>query len=86
MSTADQNQMNALHQLVAKQFKDALEGGEITPALLSSAAKFLKDNNVVLIPESQSALDEVAKKYEDLENMDDEDDKHLPFPDVNYGS
>lgn len=80
MSTADQNTMETLHLKLAKRYMEALDDVDASPALLASAAKFLKDNNVVLIPESTDALTEVAEKYESLNIIDDEPTGHLEFP------
>lgn len=78
--TANQEFLEALHKKLAEAFTKALEDPEIKPATLTAVAKFLKDNNVVMIPDNQDALDAAAEKYKEMAESLEDDNKHLPFP------
>ena len=41
--------LNALHEALASQFAEILEGGDPTAAELNTIRQFLKDNDVTLI-------------------------------------
>ena len=81
-NTASQSELNALHAIVAKRYVELLENAP-TAADLSSAAKFLKDNMIILVPESADALEEAATRFKDIKFVDDPDEgKTLQFPEV----
>lgn len=52
--------LEQLHELVAQGYTEELRrqmaNGEITPALLTSASKFLKDNGVDVDPEENDQM------------------------------
>jgi|TARA_Y100000310_G_C20679109_1_gene814839 hypothetical protein len=76
---AGEKEMNALHKALAEAYAKGLKE-DTSPAMLSSASKFLKDNLVVMVPESTDALDEVAEAFKDRNFEEPEDKKVLSFP------
>ena len=74
-----------LEALEGEEFKDE-ETGEVTvfkannPALFTAIAKFLKDNNIVAVPDSTDVLEQMkaqmANKHKRTER------KELPTPDA----
>lgn len=80
MSTATEEQLNALHQIVAKGYVQLLSE-DLSAATLSSASKFLKDNAVVLVPESEEAIAKAADIYRHTKFEDPEETQEpLQFP------
>ena len=77
--TADENFMKALHKKVAEAYVKGLED-DMSPAMLSSVSKFLKDNLVVMVPESQGALEIAAEAFNNREFDEPEEKKLLTFP------
>lgn len=60
MATASENELGALHALVAKVLKDRLGNDELcTAADVNAAIKFLKDNNVTMAPDKDNHLGEL---------------------------
>lgn len=76
---ASSDALGKLHQKLAEVMIEALDGeefedpdtGEVTrfkannPALFTAVAKFLKDNDIVAIPESESATNELMEKLKE---------------------
>ena len=79
MSTASESELNGLHQIVAKGYVELLKG-ELSAANLSSAAKFLKDNAIILVAESEEAMDEAKRVYENTKFEDPEETSTIQFP------
>ena len=77
--TADENFMKALHKKVAEAYVKGLED-DMSPAMLSSVSKFLKDNLVVMVPESIGAMEEAAAAFADRSFDEVEEKKLLTFP------
>ena len=79
MSTASEKAMQALHKMVAEGYVEGLKT-DMSPAMLSSASKFLKDNLVIMVPESQGAMEAAAEAFGDRDFDEPEDKKVLDFP------
>ncbi len=77
--TADENFMKALHKMVAEGYVEGLKT-DMSPAMLTSAANFLKSNNVSMVPESIGALEKAAEAFADREFEAPEDKKIMQFP------
>ena len=77
--TADENFMKALHKMVAEGYVKGLEEDN-SPAMLTSAANFLKSNNVSMVPESIGALEKVAEGFNDRKFVEPEDKRVITFP------
>lgn len=70
-----------MHTKLAEKMLKSLAEEEVKPATLTAIAKFLKDNYIIHVPESQDALEKAAEQYEKLKgDLDDEDSQHLEFP------
>ena len=72
MTKATEDQLGALHKLVAEIYHQELLKEEIAPALLTSAAKFLKDNDITAIVEQDSnlsAIDDLLKAKRNKRNL-----------------
>mgnify|MGYP006277786469 CR=1 FL=1 len=70
MSRANEDQMGALHGLLADSYMDEIkrlkEAGEsIPPSLLTSAAKFLKDNGIDRVAKKGDPEDKLADMLEE---------------------
>jgi hypothetical protein len=73
--------LRGLHKNLADKMVAELSDPECKPATFTAIAKFLKDNNIVHVPESKDALQDAAKKYEGMgDELDEADSKHLDFP------
>jgi len=77
--TADENFMKALHKMVAEGYVEGLKT-DMSPAMLTSAANFLKSNNVSMVPASLDALEKAAEAFNDREFEEPEEKKVLTFP------
>ena len=65
---ANSHELDALHELLAKTFKQELEKEEPAPSLLNAARQYLKDNNVVTNPGYESdGIKELQKAFQDME-------------------
>ena len=53
--------ISRLHNLLAEELVNRIESGEATPAELSVARAFLKDNNIEAVEEASQPLAELAK-------------------------
>lgn len=75
MARAKSEVMNLLHAKLAQVMLEALDGETIkdedgneivfkanNPALFTAVARFLKDNNIVTVPDSADAVDDLKKK------------------------
>lgn len=72
MSKATEQQLGALHGLLATSFAGEIRGymerGEPIPAsVLAAAARFLKDNGIDAPARNNKQLDELANELEDLD-------------------
>lgn len=68
---AKESTLGDLHELIAKEMMRRIESGEATPADMSAAIKFLKDNNITAVPTNTNPL---GQMLDSLENR-------LPFAD-----
>lgn len=67
MSRATENALDALHAKVAEVLTDALKDKEkATPAMISQALKFLKDNHVDA-PAKSKRLQDLTSALDDLD-------------------
>ena len=71
MSRATDDLMDRLHEMTAQSFLEEIErikqmGEGIPPALLTAAAKFLKDNGVDRPQQDGNSVDELASKLPSL--------------------
>lgn len=60
---ATESKLGKLHELLADAYINELKGEEITPALLTSVAKFLKDNGIEAVsddPQMQKLAEEAG--------------------------
>lgn len=72
MSKATEQQLGALHGLLATSFASEIKGyierGEPIPAsVLAAASRFLKDNGIDAPARNNKELDELATELEDLD-------------------
>lgn len=58
--------LGELHEAVANDLLTKIKAGEATPAEISTAVKFLKDNGIEAIPVSKSPLDKLAQEMPDF--------------------
>lgn len=66
--------MEVLHALVARVLSEQLKGDEVTPAMLSTAIKFLKDNGIEAAKGSNNkALNDLASRVGRLAEGDGEE-------------
>ena len=75
MSRATEDTLGALHGLIAdtyaEQIKALVAAGEpVPPALLTSAAKFLKDNGVDAPASTSKKLDRLAQTLPSMDDLD----------------
>ena len=68
---AKESTLGALHELVAREMMNRIESGEATPADMSAAIRFLKDNNITAVPTNTNPLGQMLDSLE----------KRLPFAD-----
>lgn len=57
---APEELLGALHEAVASDLFEKIKEGRATPAEISTAVKFLKDNGIEAVPTKGSALDNLA--------------------------
>ena len=62
MAKASEDQLAELHAALAKAYRQQIESGEVNPALLTSAANFLKHNNISCDPENSEDLKKLQEK------------------------
>ena len=77
--TASEDFMKELHKMVAEGYVTGLKEDN-SPAMLTSAANFLKSNNVSMVPQSIGALEKAAEAFADREFEKPEDKKIMQFP------
>ena len=77
--TASEDFMKDLHKMVAEGYVEGLKT-DMSPAMLTSAANFLKSNNVSMVPASLDALEKAAEAFADREFEAPEDKKIMQFP------
>lgn len=68
---ATEELLGALHDAVASQLLEKVLEGTATPAELSTAVKFLKDNGIEAIPTENNKLGKLAQSLPDF-NTDEE--------------
>lgn len=73
MSTASENELGALHKLVAVMLKDRIKGELCTAADINAAIKFLKDNNITCAPSADHLKDLRASLQESTSPVEDAD-------------
>ena len=66
MSRATEELLADLHGKVAKRLLEKIENETATPAEMALAVKMLKDNNITVVPETGSLLDDIADKFKGL--------------------
>ncbi len=71
---ATEELLGALHDAVASQLLEKVLAGTATPAELSSAIKFLKDNGIEAIPTPDTKLGQLATSLPDFDT--DEEKLH----------
>lgn len=64
---ATEELLGALHNAVATDLLQKVQSGEATPAEISAAIKFLKDNGIEALPAEGSALDKLAHSLPDFD-------------------
>ena len=57
------------HAGLSSWYLEKLQSGEMTVVEATSAAKFLKDNQISAQPVEQTAFGELAKQLPDIENV-----------------
>jgi len=62
MSKATEQELADLHADLAKAYRRALQGEEVSPALLTSVANFLKHNNISADPEEDDTLKDLREQ------------------------
>lgn len=75
---ATEEVMGEVHETLAQTYLRILREGDpekCTPAFLTSAAKFLKDNGIEIVPNTGSTVDEVADLIPVFED-DEHDVRH----------
>jgi hypothetical protein len=66
--TASADALAELHALVATSFSKLVGDEDLcNAAVLSAAAKFLKDNNITAVVEDNTALSEMQKKIQEMQ-------------------
>jgi len=75
---ANEDELNLLHQLIAKDLIKKIKGGEATVQEISAAIKFLKDNEVVadittspVLPQLENAVVTVGELPFDTDGEED---------------
>ena len=63
---ATEELLGTLHDAVATQLLNKVLSGEATPAEISVAVKFLKDNGIEALPTPSSKLGNLAKSLPDF--------------------
>lgn len=71
MAKASNDLLENLHNSVAQMLLAKIESGEASPAEISAAIKFLKDNGIEATRETSKDLDKLAEQS--LPQFDDED-------------
>lgn len=72
--SATEELLGRLHDAVAQKLLDKVEAGDATPAEISAAIKFLKDNNIEAEPTPDSTL---TKLGDALPSFSAEDKLHV---------
>lgn len=75
---ATEETMGELHETLAQMYLRVLQEGDpdkCTPAFMTSAAKFLKDNGIEIVPNTGSTVDQVADLIPVFED-DEHDVRH----------
>lgn len=70
---ATEELLGLLHDAVAQDLLTKIQNGEATPAEISTAVKFLKDNNIEAIPTENNKLRDLANS---LPDFNDEEPLH----------
>lgn len=71
---AAKSELDDLHALLAKRFKEALAKPDCPPATLNAARQFLKDNGIEALADCNDDLGDLAKEISGF----DPDDYHTP--------
>jgi hypothetical protein len=66
--------LGELHEAIAQELLHRVKTGEATPADLSAAIRFLKDNKIEAVMEQGDTLDQL---YKNLPTFDDEVDDYI---------
>lgn len=69
---ANDDLLGTLHEAIAKELLARVKSGEASPADLSAAIRFLKDNKIEAVVETGDTLDQL---YKNLPTFDDEGDE-----------
>ncbi len=60
-----------LHSQTAEHLITRLKSGQATPAEVSNAIRFLKDNGIEAVPEANDALHRIVNSLPDFEDSED---------------
>ena len=74
--SATEELLGALHESVATQLLEKVRSGTATPAELSTAVKFLKDNGIEALPTEDSKLDRLSKEFPEFNTEESLHAKH----------
>lgn len=79
---ATEDELSALHRIVAEALSKRIGSDDATASDISNAIKFLKDNNISCTPGASSALDELKRQLEagtgkPVNAVDEVDEKDL---------
>jgi hypothetical protein len=66
--------LGELHEAIAQELLSRVKTGEATPADLSAAIRFLKDNKIEAVMEQGDTLDQL---YKNLPDFDDDADEYV---------
>ena len=68
--SASEELLGRLHDAVAEDLLNKVTSGDATPAEISAAIKFLKDNNIEADPTPDSTLDKLSEALPSFSNED----------------
>jgi hypothetical protein len=68
---ASEELLGLLHDAVASKLLAKVQSGEASPAEMSAAIKFLKDNGIEAIPTPSNHLGQLAKSLPDFDTEDE---------------
>jgi hypothetical protein len=72
MSRATETLLATLHDAVAQELLGRVKSGEASPAELSAAIKFLKDNGIEAVPSIDNNIGKLMASLPDFEEDADE--------------
>lgn len=68
---ATEELLGRLHDAVASDLLSKIESGEATPAEISAAIKFLKDNGIEALPEENDTLKKLSSELPEFDMLTD---------------